>query len=120
LFVLDENGEPVIVDAKAHGLGHLLPPDGRQETDSDGDDDETKLKPWMRELWLMLVRETLGLPVNEPEWLDLPAMSWITVSQPATLKLVAQRNDGKEYGRSDKTVQLPHSATYLPIRASRG
>jgi hypothetical protein len=47
-------------------------------------------------------------------------MSWITVSQPATLKLFAQRNDGKEYGRSDKTVQLPHSATYRPIRASRG
>lgn len=115
LFTLNQNGEPTIVDAKAHGLGHLLPPDGRQDTDSDGDDDQTKLKPWMRELWLMLVREALGLPVTEPEWFDRPAMSRITVSQPATVKLFTEQNAGKPYAVQIKPGNLliaPHIARF--------
>jgi DNA polymerase type B, organellar and viral len=115
LYVLDASGEPVIVDAKAHGLGHLLSPDGRHETDSDGDDDHEKLRPWMRELWLMLVREALGLPVTEPAWLDRPAISRITVSQPAILKLFAERNAGYDYADQIKPCNFliaPHIAHF--------
>jgi DNA polymerase type B, organellar and viral len=123
LYVLDANGDPVIVDAKAHGLGHLLSPDGRQETDGDGDDDHEKLRPWMRELWLMLVREALGLPVAEPAWLDRPAMSRITVSQPAILKLFAERNAGRDYANQVKPCNFliaPHLAHFgHPVGADR-
>jgi DNA polymerase type B, organellar and viral len=122
LFVLDENGESVIVDAKAHGLGHLLPPDSHQDADNDdaddaddADDDNEKLRPWMREFWLMLVREALGLPLAEPAWLDRPAMSRITVSQPAILKLFAERNAGREYADQIKPCNFliaPHIAHF--------
>jgi DNA polymerase type B, organellar and viral len=114
-YVLDANGEPIIVDAKARGLGHLLSPNGKQVTDSDGDDDHEKLRPWMRELWLMLVREALGLPVTEPAWLDQPAMSRITVSQPAILKRFAERNAGYEYADQIKPCNFliaPHIAHF--------
>jgi hypothetical protein len=114
LFTLDVDGEPVIVDAKAHGLGHLLPPE-RREVTTDGNDDEEKLKPWMRELWLMIVREALGLPVTEPAWFDQPAMSRITVSKPATLKLFDAYNKDKPYADRIKPTNFliaPHVARF--------
>jgi hypothetical protein len=122
IHTLSENGEPLIVDAKAHGLGHLLPPDGSRVS-TDAADDEKKLKPWMRELWLMLVREALGLQVTEPAWFDRPAMSRITVSQPVLLKLFADYNAGKPYADQIKPCNFliaPHVARFgHPVGADR-
>jgi hypothetical protein len=69
----------------------------------------------MHEFWLMLVREALGLPVTEPAWLDRAAMSRISVSQPATLKLFADRNAGKDYADQIKPCNFliaPHIARF--------
>jgi hypothetical protein len=122
LFVLDANGEPVIVDAKAHGLGHLLAPDVGW-FDSSAEEDESKLKPWMRELWLMLVRRTLDLPAAEPDWLDEPAFSRVTVSQPGQLKLFADYNRELPYADQIKPASIlivPHVSRFgHPVDADR-
>jgi hypothetical protein len=75
LYVLDEQQRPQIVKASEHGLGHLLNP-----TDPDSDD-----RDWIPEAWRLLVCRALGLPVDEPEWLDRPALAKLAITTPATL-----------------------------------
>ncbi|MGC1652545.1 MAG: hypothetical protein WA722_06975, partial [Candidatus Sulfotelmatobacter sp.] len=65
-----------IVDPKAHGLGYLFPP---KNFGDEGPD-------WTFEAWDWLLRETLGLPRNEPSWFDLPAMMRIVLSTPHVLR----------------------------------
>jgi hypothetical protein len=67
---LEGSGEPVLRKWSEHGLGHLLNP-----TDPDADE-----RDWMKQVWLNLAREGQGLPVTEPAWLDLPAVSRVSVS----------------------------------------
>ncbi len=64
-----------IVDPKAHGLGYLFPPKNFGDEEPD----------WTFEAWDWLLRETLGLPRNEPSWFDLPAMMRIVLSTPHVL-----------------------------------
>jgi len=41
---------------------------------------------WIKEAWDFLLRQALGLPVDEPEWLDLPALSQPAITSPARLQ----------------------------------
>jgi hypothetical protein len=75
LYVLDDERRPQIVKASEHGLGHLLNP-----TDPDSDD-----RDWITELWRLLVCRTLGLSVEEPDWLDSPALAKLAITSPAIL-----------------------------------
>lgn len=87
LYTVDDLGAPTLVKWSEHGLGHLLNP-----TDPDSDD-----RDWMRQVWEGIVCEALGLPYQEPAWLDRPALSRLTVSSPELLKPFANLNAGKPY-----------------------
>jgi len=50
-------------------------------TDFDSDD-----RDWMRHVWKGIVREALGLPMDDPVWLDRPALSRMTDSSTEQLK----------------------------------
>jgi hypothetical protein len=67
----------VIAEAKQHGLGHLLNPI----------DPEDESRDWITELWEYIVRvDGQGLPTEEPDWLDRPAITRITISKPRLLR----------------------------------
>jgi hypothetical protein len=87
LFNLDREGRPALRKASEHGLGHLLNP-----TDPESGDRE-----WMRQLWESIVCEALGVPGDEPSWLDQPAVSRITASSPAMLAPLLERDEEKAF-----------------------
>ncbi len=69
LYVLDENGEPRVVKHSAHTIGLYnspIPGDRQQR--------------WIAEAWTLAIRRVLGLPVEEPDWLDSPAISQLTLT----------------------------------------
>jgi hypothetical protein len=77
---------------KEHGLGHLLNP-----TDPDTDD-----PAWMRTLWEGIVREALGLPHEQPGWLDRPALVRYPITTPRLLDAFDTHNRGKSYAAQVK------------------
>lgn len=75
--LFERNGDTITVHKYSeHGLGHL-----RNPTDPDSEN-----RDWIRELWVFLIREALGLPAKEPSWLDRPAISRVSISSPAMLR----------------------------------
>lgn len=96
LYTLDEAGEPIVVKASDHGLGHLLNP-----TDPDAPDQD-----WITTAWTLLLRRHLGLPVDAPSWLLLPALSRVTVSGPEVLAWFAGFNAGKPYAGQIKPANF--------------
>jgi hypothetical protein len=124
----DADGMPVIVDAKAHGLGHVLAPDdppriapqGRDEGESDARDTDSsdaggKLKPWMRREWEAIAREALGLPVPERPYLDRMAVGRITVSSPAVWRAFRAYNRRKPYSQQMKPFSFLLTAHVDPF-----
>jgi hypothetical protein len=98
LFLRDERGNPVLLRKgvnnnnkddrwSEHGLGHLLNP-----TDPQSDDRE-----WIAQVWLTLIRGTLGLPTHALDFGRSPAVSRTTVSSPAVIWPLAKLNEGKRY-----------------------
>jgi hypothetical protein len=82
--------EPVTITVgknSQHGLGHLLNP-----SDPDSED-----RDWIATIWMMIIRGTLGLSVEEPNWLDRPALSRVTVSSPQLLRPFSAWNEGRNY-----------------------
>jgi hypothetical protein len=96
LYHLDDNGEPVIVKASEHGLGHLLNP-----TDPDN-----PTRAWITEAWAWLLRHALGLPAPDPRWLDRMAASRITVSTPAVLHWFDTINRDRTYAEQIKPANF--------------
>jgi hypothetical protein len=90
LYDLDEAGEPVFLDdhpPSEHGLGQLLNP-------LDPDDDDRR---WIPQIWSVIVREALGLPVERPSWFERPTMIRTSVTSPAVLRAFGHLNEGKPY-----------------------
>lgn len=113
LFVYNGSGEPELLQKgvnnktdgwSEHGLGHLLNP-----TDPDAED-----RDWIRQIWLYLVREALGLEVSWPGWFDRPAFSRITAASPAVLKALAALNASKPYAKQIKPFNFLLSAHIAP------
>jgi len=77
LYRYDENGNIVIVDAKAHGLGYLYPPKDFVENDPSSD--------WLSEAWHWVLEGEVANPRQAPPWFRFPAMMRMTVSTPAVL-----------------------------------
>jgi hypothetical protein len=100
LFTRSEYGTPEIVKYSEHGLGHLLNP-----TDPDSED-----RAWMREVWEGIVRVALGLPVEEPGWLDRPALSRLSISSPKLLHPFQAFNRGKDFADQVKPFNFLLSA----------
>ncbi|HVR87941.1 MAG TPA: hypothetical protein VHG53_00155 [Candidatus Limnocylindria bacterium] len=92
LFVRDTRGDPVIVKASEHGLGHLLDPTG----------DVGDPKAWMRTTWLWIIRRELGLVATVPKWFASPAIGAVPVSSPTMRRPFAELNRGRTY---DETVK---------------
>lgn len=68
-----------IIDAKAHGIGYLMPPKIRDRKNDEDHD-------WIEEFWeSVLQNEGISFSGCSPEWLDRPAMMKIPVSSPAVL-----------------------------------
>lgn len=76
---IDKNSE--------HGLGHLLNP-----TDPESSD-----RQWIRQLWQLIIATAHGIPATEPEWLDRPGLSRLSISTPVTWRPFTQWNTGKPY-----------------------
>ena len=73
------DGDISIVKASGHGLGYLYPP-------KDGFDKDADALKWVVEAWNWLLRNELGLPSQEPAWLDYPAMMRMTLTSPNVMR----------------------------------
>ena len=69
-----------IEKASGHGLGYLLAPKERRK------DQDEETPQWVVEAWKFLLQKELKLPVEEPGWLDLPAMMRMVVTTPNVFK----------------------------------
>lgn len=96
MFLLDENGNPVLLRKRAnnekdhwseHGLGHLLNPSDPENENGD----------WIGQVWLNIIRKALKLPVEALTFENEPATSRFTVSSPNLIKRLATLNKGKKY-----------------------
>jgi len=80
LYRYDAKGNIVIVDAKAHGLGYLYPPQDAVEGDPQSD--------WVFQGWHWVLEGEIATPRPAPVWFAVPAMMRTTVSTPAVLGLL--------------------------------
>lgn len=96
-FLFDAERNPVLLQKwinnqkdrwSEHGLGHLLNPIHPEKED----------RKWIAQVWLNIIRRTLGLRARNLGFESLPAIGRITVSSPAVLRPFAQFNEGKSYG----------------------
>jgi hypothetical protein len=70
-----------------HGLGHLLNPA----------DPENEDREWIAEVWLSMIKRSLGTPAQPVHFQNLPAAGRITVSSPALMRPLENLNAGKQY-----------------------
>jgi hypothetical protein len=80
LYRYDARGNIVIVDAKAHGLGYLYPPQDAVEDDPQSD--------WVLQGWHWVLEGEIATPRPAPKWFSIPAVMRTTVSTPAVLGLL--------------------------------
>jgi len=70
-----------------HGLGHLLNP-----TDPKNEDRE-----WIAEVWLSMIKKSLGINTRPVHFQNMPAVGRITVSSPALMRPFDKLNSRKKY-----------------------
>jgi len=101
LFLKEKNGNPVLLRKgvnngddrwSEHGLGHLLNP-----TDPESND-----RKWIGQVWLNIVRRALGLPTEDLDFENRPAVGRVTVSSPAVSEPLAKLNENKPYAAQVK------------------
>jgi hypothetical protein len=94
MYRYDEQGNIVIVDAKAHGLGYLYPP---REGGKDYPEDD-----WIYEAWHGILESAgLATPRPSPDYHGIPAMMRIAVTTPAVLGML------KGVARANNFVFMP-------------
>jgi len=81
LYRYDAQGNIVIVDAKAHGLGYLYPPKEAIQDDPTSD--------WIFEAWHWVLEGGVATPRPNPDWFSIPAVMRMTVSTPAILGMLS-------------------------------
>jgi hypothetical protein len=101
LFVRDSSGEPTLLRRgvnnnedrySEHGLGHLLNP-----TNPESDD-----RSWIAQVWLNIVRRSLGISTKPLGFEKRVAVGRITVSSPRVLNSLGALNVGKTYAQQIK------------------
>lgn len=70
-----------------HGLGHLLNPADPEHED----------REWIAEVWLSMIKRSLGINAQPVHFQNLPAVGRITVSSPALMRPFETLNSGKKY-----------------------
>jgi hypothetical protein len=83
-----------------HGLGHLLNP---TNPDSDG-------RGWVRQFWVVLIAEALGLPTPVLDWLERPAIGQFTLSTPGQLAVFHSYNTDQPYQEQVKPYNFLNTA----------
>jgi hypothetical protein len=101
LFTKERRGGITVVDAKEHGLGHLMNPLGTG----------VKGRAWIAELWKVLILQALGRPLRLPAWVDRPAMTRITVSTVSLWLPYRDWNRGKSFADQVKPMNFGLSLT---------
>ncbi len=104
-----EGGRVHILANKEHGLGHLLnprDPDAREERGQ---------RKWVTEPWAYLIAKALGRHPQPPAWLDRPALSRVTVSDPSLLRAFTRLNHGKPYPDQVKPFNFALAAHVRPF-----
>ncbi|QUH03823.1 hypothetical protein HUO13_26095 [Saccharopolyspora erythraea] len=91
-----ENERVVIDKNSEHGLGHLLNPTDPEAADT----------RWIAQLWQYLISTETAREATEPAWLDRPAISRYSVSQPSLLRSFDTLNDGKPYSERIKPANF--------------
>lgn len=107
LFNLDEQGQPIIRKASAHGLGHLMAPYGPDEAPPNIPApavslSEIGVERWQYDLWFQIIRAVLD---GHPEQVDLtyhpalhlPAMSRYAVTTPVLERWFKKHNANRPY-----------------------
>src|SRR5262249_55038501 len=88
LYTLDHDGEPILIKRSEHAVGGFY----LDPTDRDAGRD------WVSEAWQLILREdALRVESEQPDWLDLPALTRFTASHPRLLHPFAALNEGKGY-----------------------
>jgi hypothetical protein len=96
LFIQDDIGNPVLLQKGAnnkedrwseHGLGHLLNP-----TDPESED-----RGWIAQVWLRMIRDTLGKRTQNAAFEHHPAVGRTSITSPAIMHPLEKLNDGKNY-----------------------
>ena len=101
LFVEGPGGAIEVVDAKEHGLGHLLNPVDLSREDRD----------WIRQVWAAFIREARGEPLALPIWVDRPAVSRVGVSTWGLYQTYATYNAERAYADQIKPMNFALSVT---------
>jgi len=100
LFNLDDDGNPVIRKASAHGLGHIVAPYGDDEEARSERDNDVRL--WEEEVWIRIITAALG---GTPQLVDYayrsemsePARSRYSATRPAVLDWFKSFNASRPY-----------------------
>jgi hypothetical protein len=103
-----EEGVWDVTKPSQHGLGHLLNPV----------DPESESRDWIKQAWRWLMSLDMGRDVAEPEWLDRPAISQVTISTPGYWHLFDRWNEGKSYPEAVKPFGFMLVAYSDPLRTS--
>lgn len=88
-----------------HGLGHLINP-----TDPGSDD-----RRWIKQGWDYVLALDLGIEPPLLPWLDLPALSKVSVSSPGLLAPFRELNGGLAYGDQIRPFNFLLSAHVAPL-----
>jgi hypothetical protein len=113
LYDLNEAGNPVFLEdhpPSEHGLGQLLNPLDTEEDD----------RRWIPQMWSVVLRETLGLPVERPSWFERPTMIRTSVTSPAVLRAFGRLNEDKPYVDQVKPFNFVLSAAGVTPPAGVG
>lgn len=96
LYHLTDN-RPVLVGDKYSeaGLGHLMNP-------LDPDPHRENKKDWIGDYWVWRISRHHQIPVDDPPWLDRPAVGAHTISSPRLYEAFTRHNAGLDYADSVK------------------
>jgi hypothetical protein len=99
LFNLDDDGEPIIRKASAHGLGHLLSP---YEDGPKSDERESGVRQWQEDFWKEIIKSLRSANPLEVrlDWrpeLGHPAVSEYTAATPDLQARFKEFNRDKPY-----------------------
>ncbi|HTD59138.1 MAG TPA: hypothetical protein VK679_00735 [Gemmatimonadaceae bacterium] len=114
LFVCESNGSPRVIHRSEHGLGALMNPNDPEGGDTADTTEECEGLRWITDAWRAVTCHALGVPVDLPDWFDLPAVSRLTTSKPSLLAPFAKRNDGRSYAGQVKPFNFVLSAHVAP------
>jgi hypothetical protein len=119
LFNLTSDGNPILRKASAHGLGHLLPPYGKDDAPASIPVPSVPLKEigverWQYDLWYRIVIAALeghpdALDYSDVPGFDCPAVMRYTATNPSLLAWFDRLNAGKPYSEQVR----PYNFLYL-------